>query len=193
VLLSPPETATVCATTLPPDSCAPADVSARVRNQRSHGHVRDEIRGPPTTSIRSSRSTPDECWVSAGYARIDGIARAEGGRASGIRRRLEPPIGPVPDAPCGARQAPADCQRRLDRYRAALAAGTDPAIVQQWIAEVTATRAAAEAQLRDSRTAPEGSPLSRSEHSSSRPVGGARHQWRLGPQPPHRSGSGGAR
>jgi hypothetical protein len=37
----------------------------------------------------------------------------------------------------------ADCQRRLDRYRAALEAGTDPAIVQQWIAEVTATRAAA--------------------------------------------------
>jgi site-specific DNA recombinase len=43
-----------------------------------------------------------------------------------------------------------------DRYRAALEAGTDPAVVQQWIAEVTATRAAAEAQLRDSHTAPEG-------------------------------------
>ena len=50
----------------------------------------------------------------------------------------------------------ADCQRRLDRYRAALEAGIDPAIVQQWIAEVTATRAAAEVQLRDSHTAPEG-------------------------------------
>ena len=49
-----------------------------------------------------------------------------------------------------------DCQRRLDRYRAALEAGTDPAVVQQWIAEVTATRAVAEVQLRDSRTAPEG-------------------------------------
>jgi hypothetical protein len=44
----------------------------------------------------------------------------------------------------------------LDRYRAALEAGTDPAIVQQWIAEVTATRTAAEVQLRDSHTAPEG-------------------------------------
>jgi site-specific DNA recombinase len=55
-----------------------------------------------------------------------------------------------------ARQALADCQRRLDRYRAALEAGTDPAVVQQWIAEVTATRAAAEAQLRESRTAPDG-------------------------------------
>jgi site-specific DNA recombinase len=50
----------------------------------------------------------------------------------------------------------ADCQRRLDRYRAALEAGTDPAIVQQWIAEVTATRTAAEVQLRDSHIAPDG-------------------------------------
>jgi len=49
-----------------------------------------------------------------------------------------------------------DCQRRLDRHRAALEAGTDPALVQQWIAEVTATRAAAEAQLRNSRPAPNG-------------------------------------
>jgi site-specific DNA recombinase len=55
-----------------------------------------------------------------------------------------------------ARQALAGCQRRLDRYRAALEAGTDPTVVQQWIAEVTATRAAAEAQLRESRTAPDG-------------------------------------
>ena len=55
-----------------------------------------------------------------------------------------------------AQQVLADCQRRLDRYRAALEAGTDPAVVQQWIAEVTATRAAAEAQLRDSHTAPDG-------------------------------------
>jgi site-specific DNA recombinase len=55
-----------------------------------------------------------------------------------------------------AQQVLADCQRRLDRYRAALEAGTDPAIVQQWVAEVTATRNAAEAQLRDTRTAPDG-------------------------------------
>jgi site-specific DNA recombinase len=55
-----------------------------------------------------------------------------------------------------AQQVLADCQRRLDRYRAALEAGTDPAIVQQWIAEVTAIRTAAEVQLRDSHTAPDG-------------------------------------
>jgi site-specific DNA recombinase len=57
-----------------------------------------------------------------------------------------------------ARQQLADCDRRLARYRAALEAGTDPAIVGQWIAEVTATRQAAEAALRQLETAPE--PLS---------------------------------
>jgi site-specific DNA recombinase len=63
---------------------------------------------------------------------------------------------PAGDHGRAAQQVLADCQRRLERYRAALEAGTDPAVVQQWIAEVTATRAAAEVQLRDSHTAPEG-------------------------------------
>jgi site-specific DNA recombinase len=62
---------------------------------------------------------------------------------------------PAGDHRRAAQQVLADCQLRLDRYRAALEAGTDPAVVQQWIAEVTGTRAAAEAQLRDSRTAPD--------------------------------------
>ncbi|HEX8131908.1 MAG TPA: GntR family transcriptional regulator [Actinomycetes bacterium] len=57
-----------------------------------------------------------------------------------------------------ARQQLADCDRRLARYRAALEADTDPAIVGQWIAEVTATRQAAEAALHQLVTAPE--PLS---------------------------------
>jgi site-specific DNA recombinase len=62
---------------------------------------------------------------------------------------------PAGDHPRAAQQVLVDCQRRLERYRAALEAGTDPVVVQQWIAEVTATRTAAEAQLRDSRTAPD--------------------------------------
>jgi site-specific DNA recombinase len=62
---------------------------------------------------------------------------------------------PADDQRRAAQQVLVDCQRRLDRYRAALEAGTDPAVVQEWIAEVTATRAAAESQLRDSRTAPD--------------------------------------
>jgi site-specific DNA recombinase len=52
-----------------------------------------------------------------------------------------------------AKRVLADCDRRLGRYRAALEAGTDPGVVGQWIAEVTAARHAAEATL-DSLTAP---------------------------------------
>jgi hypothetical protein len=47
------------------------------------------------------------------------------------------------------RRVIADCDQRLARYRAALEAGTDPNLVTQWTAEVTTTRAAAQAQLRD--------------------------------------------
>jgi site-specific DNA recombinase len=63
---------------------------------------------------------------------------------------------PTGDHRRAAEQMLADCRRRLDRYRDALEAGTDPEVVQQWIAEVTATRAAAEAQLREYRSAPDG-------------------------------------
>ena len=40
-----------------------------------------------------------------------------------------------------------DCDKRLASYRAALEAGTDPALISQWIAEVAAQRTAAEAEL----------------------------------------------
>ncbi len=41
-----------------------------------------------------------------------------------------------------------DCDQRLVRYRAALEAGTDPALIAGWTAEVNAKRAAAQTQLR---------------------------------------------
>jgi site-specific DNA recombinase len=44
----------------------------------------------------------------------------------------------------------AECDRKLGRYRAALEAGTDPAVVAEWIKQIQAERAAAQtrAQLR---------------------------------------------
>ena len=54
-----------------------------------------------------------------------------------------------------ARQLLADCDRRLARYRAALEAGTDPAVVGQWITEVTTARQAAEASLHQLDASPE--------------------------------------
>ncbi len=40
-----------------------------------------------------------------------------------------------------------ECDRKLDRYRQALEAGTDPTIVAAWISQVTKERTAAEARL----------------------------------------------
>jgi site-specific DNA recombinase len=46
-----------------------------------------------------------------------------------------------------ARRALTECDRRLARYRAALEAGTDPALIARWTAEVNAQRVMAEAKL----------------------------------------------
>jgi regulator of protease activity HflC (stomatin/prohibitin superfamily) len=63
-------------------------------------------------------------------------------------------LDPTGDAQLhAARQNLAECQRKLARYRAALEAGGDPAVVNQWIAEITQQRAAAEHKLRELRTA----------------------------------------
>jgi site-specific DNA recombinase len=48
-----------------------------------------------------------------------------------------------------ARRIIADCDQRLGRHRAALEAGTDPALIASWSAEVSLTRAAAKARLRE--------------------------------------------
>ncbi|WP_420000669.1 hypothetical protein [Streptomyces boninensis] len=46
-----------------------------------------------------------------------------------------------------ARRTVADCNRRIERYRAALEAGTDPALVAEWIRTAQAEQAAAQQQL----------------------------------------------
>jgi site-specific DNA recombinase len=46
----------------------------------------------------------------------------------------------------------AECRTKMNRYRAALEAGTDPTIVSGWIADVTAVQSAAEARLRFLKT-----------------------------------------
>jgi site-specific DNA recombinase len=48
-----------------------------------------------------------------------------------------------------ARRALADCDQRLSRYRAALEAGTDPALIASWTAEVNAQRIMAQTRLRE--------------------------------------------
>lgn len=49
----------------------------------------------------------------------------------------------------------AECETKLARYRAALEAGTDPEVVAEWIREVKADRALANAQLAEQKDAPQ--------------------------------------
>jgi site-specific DNA recombinase len=58
-----------------------------------------------------------------------------------------------PAALQAARQALADCQRKLAHYRAALEAGGDPAVINQWIAEATQQQRSAERTVRELRAA----------------------------------------
>lgn len=51
-------------------------------------------------------------------------------------------------AVAAAKSALDSCRRRLDRYRAALEAGTDPHLIQAWIASVQDEQATAQARLR---------------------------------------------
>ena len=53
-----------------------------------------------------------------------------------------------PDGSTAARAAITASNTRLERYRAALKAGTDPTIVNTWITEVAAAKAAAEHRLK---------------------------------------------
>jgi site-specific DNA recombinase len=52
-----------------------------------------------------------------------------------------------------AQQVLADCQRKLARHRAALEAGGDPAVINQWIAEVTQQQRQAQSTLDELRAA----------------------------------------
>jgi hypothetical protein len=59
----------------------------------------------------------------------------------------EPPVVDDEHA-AAARRTFADCDARLARYREALEAGTDPAVVARWISEVQAERKSVEQELR---------------------------------------------
>jgi hypothetical protein len=90
---------------------------------------------------------PLDDWISGVFEpdRLDETCR-------GLAEAQEPPVIDD-DHAAAARQLLADCDARLARYREALEAGTDPAVVARWIGEVQAERWAAEEELRRRRTA----------------------------------------
>ncbi|MFF0467487.1 hypothetical protein ACFYPX_08710 [Micromonospora zamorensis] len=58
------------------------------------------------------------------------------------------PIDHSPAAGTAAQAIITECGAKLERYRAALDAGADPAVVTGWIAQTQAERARAEVDLR---------------------------------------------
>jgi site-specific DNA recombinase len=103
---------------------------------------------PPTVYLRETQIVPplDE-WISRLFEpeRLDETCHA-------LAEAQEPASAGEGRAEA-ARHVLADCDARLARYREALEAGTDPAVVAGWIAEVRAERRAAEEQLRRRRPA----------------------------------------
>ncbi|MGH8931907.1 MAG: DNA glycosylase AlkZ-like family protein [Egibacteraceae bacterium] len=99
--------------------------------------------GYDASSLGAAIAAPGPARRLAGpglFARV----RGRDGRRDARRTGRRPPDTAQQQAVC---QVLEDCQQRLVRYRAALEAGAEPALVAQWIAENQAERAAAQARL----------------------------------------------
>jgi site-specific DNA recombinase len=105
------------------------------------------VQHPPTVYVRETQIVPplDE-WISRIFEpdRLDETCRA-------LAEAQEPAAADEGSA-AAARRTVADCDARLARYREALEAGTDPAVIARWIAEVEGERRAAEESLRRRRS-----------------------------------------
>jgi DNA invertase Pin-like site-specific DNA recombinase len=98
---------------------------------------------PPTVYVREAQIVPPlDDWIAGIFEpdRLEETCRA-------VAEAQEP--APEEDGRAeAASRSLADCDARLARYRKALDAGTDPAVVARWISEVQAERRAAEEELR---------------------------------------------
>jgi DNA invertase Pin-like site-specific DNA recombinase len=101
---------------------------------------------PPTVYVREAQIVPPlDDWISGIFEpdRLEETCHA-------LAEAQEP--APEEDGRAEtARRALADCDARLDRYREALEAGTDPAVVGRWVSDVQAERRSAEEELRRRR------------------------------------------
>lgn len=108
-----------------------------------------EIGHPKSVNLREDDLLPHlDAWLASifGEEHLDDTCAAMAAVA-----------GTEPAADTSAiRTAIRECDRKLERYRQALEAGTDPKIVAEWIKQVTKERAAAEAQLHEAQLAATG-------------------------------------
>ena len=103
---------------------------------------------PRTVYVREAQILPPlDDWIAGVFEpdRLEETCRA-------LVEAQEPVIDD--DRAATVRRVLVDCDARLARYREALEAGTDPAVVAQWISEVQVERRAAEEELRRRRPAP---------------------------------------
>ena len=104
---------------------------------------------PRTVYVQEAQIVPPlDDWIAGVFEpdRLEETCRA-------LVESQEPPVIDD-DRASTVRQVLVDCDARLARYREALDAGTDPAVVAQWISEVQAERRTAAEELRRRRPAP---------------------------------------
>jgi site-specific DNA recombinase len=103
---------------------------------------------PPTVYVRETQIVPPlDDWIGGIFEpdRLEETCRA-------LAEAQEPALAEDSRSEA-ARRTLAGCDARLARYREALEAGTDPAVVARWISEVQAERSAAEEELHRRRPA----------------------------------------
>ena len=104
---------------------------------------------PKIVYVREAQVVPTlDDWISGIFEpdRLEETCRA-------LAEAQEPPLE-EDGRKEAAQRTLADCDARLARYREALEAGTDPAVVARWISEVQAKRRAAEDELPRGRPVP---------------------------------------
>ncbi|MGC4864625.1 recombinase family protein [Micromonospora sp. DT53] len=131
--------------------CAACD--RRMQGQYSHGDayyrcrfpqeyaLANQVQHPSNVYLREDTLTdPLDTWLASAFAagRIEQTITA--------MTDAQPPNQPPPLATT-TQTIITECDTKLERYRAALDAGADPAVVTEWISQTQAERARAEADL----------------------------------------------
>ncbi|WP_433653627.1 zinc ribbon domain-containing protein [Micromonospora zamorensis] len=130
--------------------CAACD--RRMQGQYSHGDayyrcrfpqeyaLANQVQNPSNVYLREDTLTdPLDTWLASAFAagRIEQTITA--------MTDAQPPDQPPPLA-TAAQTIIKECDAKLERYRAALDAGADPAVVTEWISQTQAERARARAE-----------------------------------------------
>jgi len=127
----------------------------KMQGSANHGRAHYRCRYPSEYAIANELDHPKNVYMREDQilGPLDGwLAQVfDPGQLDTTLDALEAAAGSTDDAEQvkaqAARRRVIECDARLARYRAALEAGTDPAVVSAWIAEVQAERLAAEVEL----------------------------------------------